>query len=684
MDDEILREQPIFAEQKTASLIATSRAVANLPGLADLLGVPVVYRWAAREPASYGGVIAWGRKASAKAASTYADRHGLSLLQLEDGFLRSVGLGNREPPLSIVVDDSGIYYDATAPSLLENLVGTAHTEAQHSRARALIAAWRAARVSKYNHAREYEGELPERYVLVADQTRGDASIRYGLADESSFQRMLDTALAEHPDCTVLIKVHPEVMAGRKDGHFDLAVAAQNPRVRLLGEDVHPASLIEHAEAIYTVTSQIGFEGLLWGKQVHTFGMPFYAGWGLTQDGLPAPGRRKPALLESLVHAALVEYPRYIDPETGKRCEVERVLEWMALQRRMRKRFPAIVYATGFSLYKRAIVRSFLQGSCVRFVRRADLIPGGATQVVWGRKKSSPPAEGTTAVRLEDGFIRSVGLGADLVRPLSWVMDQRGIYYDATRTSDLELALQEAHFDEELLGRARSLRERLVAGGLTKYNVGMSSWQRPKNRSSGGKDIRLRVILVPGQVETDASLAYGAPGILRNLDLLRAVRSANPEAYVVYKPHPDVVAGLRREGLDESDAARWCDEVLVDAAMGDLLLLVDEVHTLTSLAGFEALLRGKRVVCYGQPFYAGWGLTEDLFPVARRTRHLSLDELVAGVLILYPTYVSRTTGKFTTPERALDELMAWRASVISTMPWWGGVYRFLVRRILRQP
>jgi len=153
--------------------------------------------------------------------------------------------------------------------------------------------------------------------------------------------------------------------------------------------------------------------------------------------------------------------------------------------------------------------------------------------------------------------------------------------------------------------------------------------------------------------------------------------------VIYKPHPDVVAGLRRNGADEADAARWCDEVLVDVAMGALLPSVDEVHTITSLSGFEALLRGKKVVCHGQPFYAGWGLTEDLWPLARRTRRLSLDELVAGALILYPTYVSRTTGRFTTPERALDELLAWRASVASTTPWWGGMYRFLVKNVLRR-
>jgi capsular polysaccharide export protein len=659
--------------------------VANLPGLDILLGAPVVHRWLVRNAISYGGVIAWGRKASAATAEVFAEQHGLNLLRLEDGFLRSVGLGNLEPPLSIVVDNSGIYYDAALPSRLEMLVAADYTEAQHSRARALIAAWRAARVSKYNHAREYEGELPARYVLVADQTLGDASIRYGQAEESSFQRMLDSALAEHPLCTILIKVHPEVMAGRKHGHFDLAAMARTPRVRLLGEDVHPALLIERAEAIYVVTSQIGFEGLLWGKQVRTFGMPFYAGWGLTCDELPAPDRRKPVSLESLVHAALVGYPRYINPETGRCCEVEQLLAWMGLQRRMRNRFPATVYATGFSFYKRPIVRTFLQGCSVRFVRRADRIPSAATQVVWGRKVCAPLAKGSTVVRLEDGFIRSVGLGADLVRPLSWVMDQRGIYYDATHPSDLELILQESDFDPELLARAYSLRKRLVADGLTKYNVGISRWQRPENYSShGGNGGRRRVILVPGQVESDASLAYGAPGICCNLDLLRAVRAANPEAYVAYKPHPDVVAGLRRKGRGESDAAQWCDEVLVEVAMGDLLLVVDEVHTLTSLAGFEALLRGKKVVCYGQPFYGGWGLTEDILPVVRRTRRLSLDELVAGVLILYPTYVSRVTGKFTTPERALEELLAWRASTKSVTPWWGGAYRFLVKNVLRRP
>jgi capsular polysaccharide export protein len=339
----------------------------------------------------------------------------------------------------------------------------------------------------------------------------------------------------------------------------------------------------------------------------------------------------------------------------------------AWQQQMRGRFPAQVYARGFSAYKKPIVRRFFQGSRIVFDYPADKIPENATLVVWGRHAvSEQEVARYQIVRLEDGFIRSVGLGADLIAPLSWAMDRRGIYYDATRPSDLEHLLQNHRFEPELLVRTMALRERLVAAGLTKYNVGSKAWQPPLGS-------RRPIILVPGQVESDASLALGAPAICTNIGLLAAVRGANPMAYIIYKPHPDVVAGLRDQGQGEDATTQWCDEVVVDAVMGKLLEQVDQVHTLTSLAGFEALLRGKKVVCYGLPFYAGWGLTHDVLPLARRTRRLALDELVAGALILYPTYISRTTGEFTTPERALDELLAWRDSA-SSLPWWRKVLR----------
>jgi capsular polysaccharide export protein len=283
------------------------------------------------------------------------------------------------------------------------------------------------------------------------------------------------------------------------------------------------------------------------------------------------------------------------------------------------------------------------------------------------------APGVRILRLEDGFLRSVGLGADLIRPMSWVVDTQGMYYDATRPSDLETLLADTAFAPALVQRAARLRERIVAEGLTKYNLGVSGWQRPPGVG--------KVILVPGQVESDASLAYGAPKIRSNIGLLQAVRLAHPKAHLVYKPHPDVLAGLRAKGAGEDEALRWCDEQVTDAAMGELLLAVDEVHVLTSLAGFEALLRHKAVTCYGQPFYSGWGLTTDIVPHSRRTRRLSLDELVAGALIAYPLYLSRKSEALITPEQALDELLAWRAKTGNTAPWWRQYFRMVLRLVM---
>lgn len=326
----------------------------------------------------------------------------------------------------------------------------------------------------------------------------------------------------------------------------------------------------------------------------------------------------------------------------------------------RERLPATLYAAGFSFRKRRFVRSFLCGSEVRFIRDARRVAPDAALLLWG---SRPPPPGHTGpvVRVEDGFLRSVGLGAAFAPPLSWVIDGRGIYYDATRPSELEHLLQTMTFDAGLLARAGRLRAALVASGITKYNLGAPPWQRPPG--TGGRT----VILVPGQVESDASIRCGAPGICTNLGLLQAVRVANPGAYVVYKPHPDVLAGLRAGGQGEADALAWCDEQVTAAPMDQLLAEMDEVHVLTSLAGFEALLRGKAVTCYGQPFYAGWGLTTDVIPPARRTRRVPLDALVAAALIVYPTYISRETGGFTTPERVIEELRQWRGETARIPP-----------------
>lgn len=314
----------------------------------------------------------------------------------------------------------------------------------------------------------------------------------------------------------------------------------------------------------------------------------------------------------------------------------------------------VIYGLGFSRRKRGIVRRFLADAEVHFVRNAATVPPSATIAVWGNGNiGTEQLAGRRILRIEDGFLRSVGLGADLTQPLSLAVDGQGMYYDASRPSDLESLLQCAHFDAGLLLRAARLRARIVESRITKYNVGTENWCRPM--------VGRKVVVAVGQVESDAALRYGAPHVHTNLGLLQAVRTACPDAYLVYKPHPDVQAGLRAAGRDAWLENRWCDEVVMNVSMDRLIDQVDEVHVLTSLAGFEALLRGRKVATYGRPFYAGWGLTRDALMQPRRTRRLTLDALVAAALILYPRYVSIGSGDLVTPEQALDALIAWRES-----------------------
>jgi len=271
------------------------------------------------------------------------------------------------------------------------------------------------------------------------------------------------------------------------------------------------------------------------------------------------------------------------------------------------------------------------------------------------------SDGAKLLRIEDGFLRSSGLGADLVRPLSLVIDDLGIYYDATQPSRLERSLETQSLGADAIARAHSLRSKIIQLDVTKYNLGKVSWARP--------DTGKPVLLVVGQVETDDSIRLGSPDVKSNIELLRRVRQENPSAYIVYKPHPDVLAGLRRHGEGEDTSHDLADEILTSpVSLGQLLAQVDVLHTMTSLMGFEALIRGVKVVCHGQPFYAGWGLTEDRLHCARRTRRVTLDELVYGALISYPRYFNYERNCFIEPEQAVDQLAAWSQNGPTTRRW----------------
>ncbi len=314
------------------------------------------------------------------------------------------------------------------------------------------------------------------------------------------------------------------------------------------------------------------------------------------------------------------------------------------------------------------------------LEKLSLYPG-ETLVCWGAKF---PAEVTSfanekqlkLLHLEDGFVRSVGLGSDLIRPQSLVLDERGIYFDATRPSDLEHILANREFTTNDVQRAQQVRAFIVEHGITKYNLEpRQTVQWPSKGRS--------VLLVSGQVEDDASIRLGCTSVRTNLDLLSAVRKARPDAFIVYKPHPDVLS-LNRKGRVALAAAReYADHVEAGVSVVSCIDACDEVHTMTWLTRFDALLRGKKVVTYGQPFYAGWGLTEDRAENAaafeRRQRRLTLDELVAGALLYYPIYWDWDLKRYTTCEAVLHRIVEQRAALEAN----GGLHKLRVGFVRRQ-
>ena len=265
------------------------------------------------------------------------------------------------------------------------------------------------------------------------------------------------------------------------------------------------------------------------------------------------------------------------------------------------------------------------------------------------------------VRIEDGFIRSIGLGAGFTGAASLAVDARGIYYDPGRPSDLEHLLQESVLsDEERVDGAR-IRRRIIELGLTKYNL-------HRGKTVAVRAGARRIILVPGQVADDASVlnsmsrtidAHSVESV--NLQLLKLARARNPDAYLIYKPHPDVRYGLRSGRLSSEVIRDLVDLVVDDVDMADLIEMCDGVETISSLAGFEALLRGKSVTVHGLPFYAGWGLTTDFASSQRRSTRRSIEELCYIALAQYTRHVHPSTGKPCSIFELLDALDALRSS-----------------------
>ncbi|EIT5221343.1 capsular polysaccharide biosynthesis protein [Campylobacter coli] len=604
--------------------------------------------------------VGWGRKKSGLKAVELAKKHNVKFLLLEDGFLRSLNLGvENSPSFSIVKDEIGIYYDATAPSKLENILNTYEFSSEElEQAKKAIELIKKEKLSKYNNNLCLPKELfnaNEERVLIITQVANDTSLKFGLADNFSTQDIINEAIKENPNAKIYIKIHPDVLSSKKQSDFN---AQDLPsKCVVIKENYNPIELLSHFKKVYTKTSGMGFEALMLKQECVCYGMPFYAGWGLTQDKQMCKRRLKKRSLEEVFCAAYILYSEYFNPYLNQKSDIFDTIYTLAKYKKIEQANSNTLYFLGFTLWKRWFMRPFFKAKNNKIIflnsldelYKANLNPEDKI-FIWGKKydKTLLAKDFSNEIFLvEDGFLRSVFLGSDLTRPFSLIVDSKGLYVDPSHPSDLEELLQNHEFDNNLRQRAKKLIATITQNKFSKYN-GLKHEKLDFNTNK-------KIILIPAQVEDDASMILGGAGF-DTLKLLQSVKAANKDAFIVFKPHPDVLSGNRKGLKDKDIILKYCDEIIENVSIDSAINACNEVHTITSTSGFDALLRGKKVVVYGKPFYAGWGLTQDLHHIPRRTRMLSLEELVAGVLILYPRYIHPKSKNLCEVELALDIML----------------------------
>ncbi|ECO3667303.1 TPA: capsular polysaccharide biosynthesis protein [Campylobacter jejuni] len=618
--------------------------------------------------------LGWGRKKSGLKAINLAKKYKAKFILLEDGFIRSLNLGvENSPSFSMVKDDIGIYYDATAPSKLENLLNTYEFKDEEiKQAKKAIELIKKYKISKYNNNLDIPDDYfqkDEKRVLIITQTANDASLEFGLAKGFKTLDMIKDAIKENPKSKIYIKIHPDVLSGKKQS--DLDINSLPKECILITENFNPIALLEFFDKVYTKTSGMGFEALMQGCECVCYGMPFYAGWGLTKDKLECKRRMQKRSLEEVFYAAYILYSEYFNPYLNQKSNIFDTIQTLAKYKDIEKANSNRLFMLGFTLWKRHFIKPFFKAkdneiiflnsikSLVRYKLKED-----DKFFIWGKKYDENTLKNLLLIKakeqnltnfspkislVEDGFIRSISLGSDLTRPFSLIVDDKGLYIDPNKLSKLEELLQNEIFDENILNRAKNIIKILLENRFSKYN-GLKHENLKINAKTGQK-----IILIPAQVEDDASMILGGFG-LSTLDLLKEVRAKNQDAYIIFKPHPDVLSGNRVGLKDETLILEFCDEIVKDCSIDSAIKIADEIHTITSTSGFDALLRAKKVFTYGMPFYAGWGLTKDKYRCERRTRKLSLEELVAGALIIYPRYINPKTKTLCEIEVCLDIML----------------------------
>lgn len=266
-----------------------------------------------------------------------SSKKAIDVLSFDDGFIRSIGIPSAHTASSsAILDDLGIYYDAKFESRLEDLLLESSLNiAQKTRARNIIELIKKHNINKYNYKTpNLRLTFPrnKKLILVIGQDENDPKIIKTKSKIRTNLRLLEYVRAKNPGSYIIFKPHPEVVKGKAKGHIKKLQARKY--ANFIIEKCSLNELFHRCDEVHTISSTCGFYALINSKKTYTYGSPFYAGWGLTEDKVIFEARNKQITIEDLVYATLIQYSMYYDIRSGLPCRLEHLIQKIVNKRKM--------------------------------------------------------------------------------------------------------------------------------------------------------------------------------------------------------------------------------------------------------------------------------------------------------------------------------------------------------------
>ncbi len=518
-------------------------------------------------------------------------------------------------------------------------------------------------ISKYNQHSTFDPQKhsienkSEHALLLIDQPINSESVSLSEANNQNFSKMFLYAFENFPNSTLYIKYHPDTINGITEGFLHKFLKKNklidHPSIKIIDYHCNIASIFYYVDDVFTVTSPVGFEALLRGKNVTTFGNSFYSGLGLTGDML-THNKKERSLVDVFV-AMFIQNTLYINPFNEKRGNILDLLEYISLQKRHQNSKHIVFFRTEYSKSKNVINLLNLESKeNISLNNQAKIIHQKSKLILVDNQKNMNhlPKQNPKAF-VSEGFLFPT-LNKNKHEPISLILDYNAAYYNNKINSDLDDILNNEVFTEYEIEQSFSFISKL------KEKFGKDLETQSKGTLDSNSKKYKKIIFVPGTSEEENIYSTELP-ISSDLELILAIMQKEKNSLVIYKPHEKskikTSKDIYKSGIPklEEMAITHCNQLVVElkAHISHCINFSNEIHVINHNSGIEALIQGKKVVTYGHPFYAGRGLTTDLFSPAKDKKNVSLEKLILGALMLYPRYKIPTQKHFVSAKIALE-------------------------------